>query len=59
MDAKIITLTEQPDELEKEIIDSEDIQSNIIEKICQVRKFFELKQAIPHGQVADQHPLVL
>ena len=35
LDAKIITLIEQPDELEREIIDSEDIQRNIIEKICQ------------------------
>ena len=37
LDAKIITLIEECEELEKEIIDSEDIQSNIIEKICQVR----------------------
>ena len=56
LDAKIITLIEQPDELEKEIIDSEDIQSNIIEKICQVRKFFDLKQAIPPQQPTASSP---
>ena len=56
LDAKIITLIEQPDELEQEIIDSEDIQSNIIEKICQVRKFFDLKQAIPPQQPTASSP---
>ena len=56
LDAKIITLIEQPEELEKEIIDSEDILSNIIEKICQVRKFFELKQAIPPQQPTASCP---
>ena len=56
LDAKIITLIEQPDELEQEIIDSEDIQSNIIEKICQVRKFFNLKQSIPPQQPTASSP---
>ena len=56
LDAKIITLIEQPDELEQEIIDSEDIQSNIIEKICQVRKFFDLKQSIPPQQPTASSP---
>ena len=56
LDAKIITLIEQPDELEREIIDSEDIQRNIIEKICQVRKFFDLKQAIPPQQPTASSP---
>ena len=56
LDAKIITSIEQPDELEQEIIDSEDIQSNIIEKICQVRKFFDLKQAIPPQQPTASSP---
>ena len=56
LDAKIITLIEQPDDLEQEIIDSEDIQSNIIEKTCQVRKFFDLKQAIPPQQPTASSP---
>ena len=56
LDVKIITLIEQPDDLEQEIIDSEDIQSNIIEKICQVRKSFDLKQAIPPQQPTASSP---
>lgn len=50
LDAKINATIEGPDELENEIITAEDIQSDIIDRICQVNKFYELKQTLPVHQ---------
>ena len=56
IDTKIVAQIEVPEELEKEIVDSEEIKSSILEKIWQIRKFFELKQAIPPQQSTQTSP---
>lgn len=40
LNGKIATLIEDPDELEREIVDSEDLSSEIIEKLCLTEQIF-------------------
>ena len=59
IDEQIATLINDPHELEEYILEAEEIQENITDKMTKVQTFIELQRSIPQesSHLADQPPM--
>ena len=63
LDAEIAALLDKPEDLEREIFESEDIQNSIMERICVIKATFEVTLQIsvttPTLPEQDIHPSII